>query len=438
MYTRNRKIRKGCENNLYKIKKVAKITCMILVILILNFLSFTNSVMATNLDVADVYAVGDCGSLLTYKDVPVITTYIEYENDGKVYPAYCLDKTKPGAEEGSYTVSIEEAIKDVMLWKIVTNGYPYKTLEELGVANEKEAFTATKHAIYSYIHGNQLSDYKPIGEAGQRTLNAMYKIINDANNSSEVQISNKVDIQKLQEIWKQDSKESQYISKTYKVSCKTNIDRYKVYVTDENGQEIEGMKITDETNQEKEEFNSNEKFKILIPIKDMKEDTTIKIKIETKVETKPILYGTAPNSNLQDYALTASTYEDGTGEIQDNYNKNKTKLIIIKQDKETKEKLQGVEFQILDENKNAIYTNLETDENGRIEVDNLIPGKYYIKETRTISGYEIYEDLIEVDISLNEEMTVTVNNNEEEKPEIEKTTDNKEVSNKRILPVTGM
>ena len=423
---------------MYKIKKVAKIACMILVIVILNFLNFTNSVMATNLDVADVYAVGDCGSLLTYKDVPVITTYIEYKNDGKVYPAYCLDKTKPGAEEGSYTVSIEDTIKDVMLWKIVTNGYPYKTLGELGVANEKEAFTATKHAIYSYIHGNQLSDYKPIGEAGQRTLNAMYKIINNANNSTEVQISNKVDIQKLQETWKQDSKESQYVSKTYKVSSKTNIDKYKVHVTDENGREIEGMKITDETNQTKKEFVSNEVFKILIPIKDMKEDRTFKIKIETKIETKPILYGTAPNSNLQDYALTASTYEDGTGEIQDNYNKNKTKLIIIKQDKETEEKLQGVEFQILDENKNVICTNLETDENGRIEVDNLIPGKYYIKETRTISGYEIYEDLIEVNISLNEEMTVTVNNHEEEKPEIQKITDNKEVTSKRILPVTGM
>ena len=55
-----------------------------------------------------------------------------------------------------------------------------------------------------------------------------------------------------------------------------------------------------------------------------------------------------------------------------------------------------------------------------------------------ISGYEIYEDLIEVDISLHEEVTVTVNNHEEEIPKIEKTTDNKEVSNKRILPVTGM
>ena len=406
--------------------------------MILNFLNFTNSVIASNIDEANVYAVGDCGSLLTYKGVTVKTTYIEYQNDGKVYPAYCLDKTKPGAEEGSYTVSIDKAIQDVMLWKIVTNGYPYKTIGELGVANEKEAFTATKHAIYSYIHGNQLSDYSAIGEAGQRTLNAMYKIINDANNSSEVQISNKVDIQKLQETWKQDSEESQYVSKTYKVSSKTNIDKYTVHVTDENSQEIEGMKITNERNEEKEEFSSDEVFKILIPIKYMTEDKTIQIQIETQVETKPVLYGKAPSSDLQDYALTASTYEDGTGETQDNYSKNKTKLIIIKQDKETEEKLQGVEFQVLDENKNVIYTNLETDENGKIEVENLIPGKYYIKETRTISGYEMYEDLIEVDISLNEEMTVTVNNHEEEIPEIEKTTDNKEVTSKRILPVTGM
>ena len=347
-------------------------------------------------------------------------------------------KQNHGAEEGSYTVSIEKAIQDVMLWKIVTNGYPYKTIGELGVANEKEAFTATKHAIYSYIHGNQLSDYGAIGEAGQRTLNAMYKIINDANNSSEVQISNKVDILKLQETWEQDSISSQYVSKTYKVTAKTNIDKYTVDVTDENGQIIQGMKITDETNEEKGEFNSDEVFKILIPIKQMTEDRSIKINIETKVETKPILYGKAPSSNLQDYALTASTYEDGTGETQDNYSKNKTKLIIIKQDKETEEKLQGVQFQLLDKNKNVIYTNLETDENGRIEIENLIPGKYYIKETRTISGYEIYEELIEVDINLNEEMTVTVNNHEEEKPEVEKTEDTQEVTSKRILPVTGM
>ena len=102
---------------MYKIKKSIKILCIVFVTIILNLLNFTNSVIATNIDEANVYAVGNCGSLLTYKGTTVITTYIEYENNGKKYPAYCLDKTKPGAEEGSYTVSVEKAIQDVMLWK---------------------------------------------------------------------------------------------------------------------------------------------------------------------------------------------------------------------------------------------------------------------------------------------------------------------------------
>ena len=438
MYTRNRKIKKGCENNLYKIKKGIKVVCIVFAIILLNFLNFANSVIASNLNTANVQAIGDCGSLLKYKGSIVKTTYIEYENEGKRYPAYCLDKTKPGAEVGSYTVSVDRAIQDVMLWKIVTNGYPYKTIGELGVANEKEAFTATKHAIYSYIHGNQFSDYEAIGEAGQRTLNAMYKIINDANNSSEVQISNQVDIQKLQEYWEQDLIELHYVSKTYKVNAKTNIDNYKVHVTDENGEIIEGIKITDENNHTKTEFAQNEIFKILIPIKSMTADKKIKITIETKVETKPVLYGTAPNSGLQDYALTASTYEDGSGNIQDTYTKNETKIVIVKQDEETKEKLQGVEFQLLDENKNVIYSNLQTDENGMVKIENLPPGTYYIKEARTIDGYEIYENLIKVNIALQEEVTITVNNHKEEEPKIEKKMNKKEARYQKILPITGM
>ena len=422
---------------MYKIKKYIKVTFIVLAIIVLNFLNFTNSVIASNLDTANVQAIGDCGSLLKYKGIIVKTTYIAYEDNGKLYPAYCMDKTKPGAEEGSYTVSIDKAIQDVRLWKIITNGYPYKTIEELGVASKEEAFTATKHAIYSYIHGNQLSDYTPIGEAGQRTLNAMYKIINDANNSKEVQISNQVDIQRLQEYWEQDNVELHYVSKRYKVNANTRIDNYKVQVTDENGQIIDGIKITDENNNTKTEFNANEIFKILIPIKSMTEDKTIQIHIETKIETKPILYGKAPNSNLQDYALTADTYEDGTGDIKDNYSRNETKIIIEKQDKETKHKLQGVEFQLLDENKNVLYTNLQTGSDGRIKIENIIPGTYYIKEARTVSGYEIYEDLIEVNVNLNE-ITVVVNNQKEEKPEIEKTVDKKEISYQKILPVTGM
>ncbi len=53
----------------------------------------------------------------------------------------------------------------------------------------------------------------------------------------------------------------------------------------------------------------------------------------------------------------------------------------------------------------------------------------------------LYEQLINVKVDLNEELTITVNNSKEETPEIQtETKNNKEISNKVLkkLPVTGM
>ena len=313
------------------------------------------------------------------------------------------------------------------------NGYPYKTIEQLGVANKEEAFTATKQAIYCCIHGNNPQDYEPIGEAGIRTLNALNNILDNAKNSTQTQISNTITINRLSEKWEQDKIEKDYISKTYLVSAQGKIESYKIEI--ENELDIEGIKITDENNKEKQEFTEGENFKVLIPIKNITRDAKIKIQVESTIETKPVLYGKSPDSSYQDYALTTATYENGTGYINEQYQKNETKIVIIKQDAQTKEKLENVEFELLNENKDVIYSNLKTDKEGKIILENLIPQKYYIKETKTLDGYEAYEDLIEVDINLNEELTVTVNNSKEEEPTIEKISKEKEV---RKLPVTGM
>lgn len=405
--------------------------------LILSALGFINSVYATNINTANIYAVRDCGNLLTYKGTQVKVTYVEYINEGKHYPAYCMDKTKVGAETNSYNVSIEGAVNDVGLWRRIINGYPYKSIQELGVANAQEAFTATKQAIYCYIHGNNLSDYGAIGEAGQRTLNAMHTIINNAQNSKESKISSTIKINKNSDSWKQDENEKNYVSKVYSVSAGANIQNYKIILSRKNNQDIGGIKLTDIDNKTKTEFNPNEKFKILVPIKEMKEKGNFELKVEAKISTKPVLYGIAPNSSYQDYALTGATYEDGTGNIQDEYFKNETKIIILKQDEDTNEKLEGVEFELLDENKNVVYNGLKTDKDGKINIENIVPGRYYIKETNTKDGYLRFEDLIKIDINLNEQMTVTVNNKKEEKPRIETSKNTTEVS-KKILPVTGM
>lgn len=436
-----------------KIKKILKKFLIFIAILIFNILGFMNSVNAVNINSADITSLGDCGNLLKYKGVIVKVYYAQYSHNGVSFPAYCLNKTKQGVTDDiSYSVSIQDAIKDVKLWRIITNGYPYKSVKELGVANKEEAFTATKQAIYCYIHENKPTDYEPIGEAGVRTLRALNKILKDAKDSKETQISNIINILRESKDWEQDSIDKNYMSKLYSIKTSAPSNSYKISIMKNNTKDLDGIKLTDEKNQEKQEFNKEEKFKIMIPIKSATKKGKINISVEAKVQTKPVLYG-APNNNIyQDYALTAATYEDGIGKIEDEYQKNRTKLIIIKQDKDTKQRLEDVEFCLLDENKNLVYSGLKTDKDGQIEINNLIPGKYYLKEVNTKDGYIPYEQLIDVTFKLNQIVTITVNNTKEDKPEI--TIDEKEIeieqekktntsySSKeteiRKLPVTGM
>ncbi len=417
-----------------KLKKLFIITGVIFIILVLQFCVFYNSVVATQLDSANIYMVGDCGSLLRYKGVEVKVSYVQYTYEGVNYPAYCLDKTKPGAENGAYTVSVNSMIQDVGLWRRIINGYPYKSIEELGVANKEEAFTATKQAIYCYIHGNNPADYTPIGEAGERTLRAMHQIIAQAQSSSETKISNYIELKDEDVNWKVDDIEKNYISKVFSILSDAQIQDYSIYFQENT---IDGIKITNLQNTLKNEFQPDEKFKILIPIESLKEKGEFRILANAKVKTKPVLYGTAPDSGLQDYALTAATYEDGVGEISLQYPKNETEIIVIKQDEESNERLKNVEFALLNENKEMIRQSLLTNEEGKIQISNLLPGKYYLKEVNTSLGYIPTEELIELEVAWNDSLTVTVYNQKEKKPEI-KTEKKETVKQVKKLPVTGM
>ena len=123
-------------------------------------------------------------------------------------------------------------------------------------------------------------------------------------------------------------------------------------------------------------------------------------------------------------------------ETKDDYYKNETKIIIIKKDQDDGKVLEGIEFQLLNDKKEVIYADLKTDSDGKIVIENLVPGNYYIKEIKTIDGYELYEYPIQVEVGFNQEVSVTVNNKKEEKPQIiTNKTASKEI---KRLPVTGM
>lgn len=386
---------------------------------------------------ANITTTGECGNLLIRNGILIKTYYTEYFDGISSYPVYCLDRNKKGVDANlQYSVNIEDSIKDVRLWRIIINGYPYKTIEELGCMSKEEAFSATKQAIYCYIHGNTPEDYTGIGEAGQRTLNALKSIINNANSSNETILSNEITVKKESEGFKIDNLDRNYVSKIYSISSKANMQNYEINLT---GELPENIKICDINNKEKQSFNSNEKFKILIPIINLKDNGKFNINITTKVNTKPILYGKAPNDSYQDYALTGFSYEDSIKNITDNYNKNKTTIKIIKQDMETLERIENVVFNILDKDKNILYANLKTNENGEINIEGILPGKYYIQEAQEKEGYIKNEKLHEINVNLNEIINVTINNlKEEEKdeePEILEKYENIEI---KRLPKTGI
>lgn len=305
-----------------------------------------------------------------------------------------------------------------------------------------EAYVATQQAIYCYIYNQKIEDYEPIGEAGKRTIEAMKNIIKNAENTEETPISEAIKINKIDKEFKQDDINPEYTSKTYQVTSTLPMEKYNV-ILQEIKEEIKKFKITDLNNKEKAEFKQNEKFKILLPIEEMKKSTNFKITIQAKVQAKPVIYA-IPNDNLyQDFAIPASTTEEIVNKTtEEPYPENETSIKIIKQDKETQKNIEGAEFEILDNNKKTIYKNLKTNEKGEIIIKNIIPGTYYIRETKSKEGYILNSELIKITVKLNENAEIFFYNVKEDLPEIKIEKNGVKEDSKTIiknkLPVTGM
>jgi len=398
------------------LKKKFLITIFLIINLIIAVLPYEVNA-AIPIDTANLYAIEETEALFKKDGVGIFTTVVMYDYDGKQYPAYCLNRELPGVTIGNpYSVSIDSLVTDVRVWRTATNGYPYKSCAELGCNTVTEAFMATKQAIYCTLYGTDPNEFVGIGESGDRIVNAIKKILNDANSSNAVKVSADLNIKAINSAWQIDNIDNNYISREFSVTANAPFTTYSLEINDELP---EGTKIVDTKNEEKTIFDSKENFKVIIPITNILEDGNFTINAKGEVATKPVLYGKSGDSSLQDYAVSGIMYEDGNGSIKAYYTANETKITIVKQKAETKEPLEGVEFQILDKNQNIIHTELRTNEQGIVTVENLMPGKYYVKETKTLEGYQIYDKLIEIELDFNESTKVIVNNSEKEEVKIE-------------------
>ncbi len=400
-----------------------------------------------------------CGELFKTQEMVPNYSYVTYEKDGKEFPVYCLNNDLAGVSEGyEYPVNVTGRIENEYAWKVIINGYPYKTPEELGVANKIEAFVATKLAVNMALNENYEEDkYTALDtEESRRVISAFKRILESAQNTS-VNMENDLScsIVPESENWTVDSINAKCISKTYEIKSKIASGTYSIELMSDAS--IDGLVIVDLNNNPKTIFDLNEKFKLIIPIEKLNESKKFTIKSEIVLDTMPILYGATTVDGMQNYALTGEKAESTNCILDDNTIKNITKLVIIKKEYNSETRLQGVKFSLLDENREIVRENLITNENGEIIIDNILPGKYYLKEIETLEKYNLYTDLIEVNINFNEDLKIVVNNelkevleikSKDDSPKTNETTNKivdqktetielNEINNIKRLPVTG-
>ena len=405
-------------------KKVLKILLIVLLVIVANIGILVNTVQAVeNGEQITIYSKGYFNRVIRNNGIVIKTAHAVYQENGKEYPVYCLNRELHGVGEyiATYDVKDQGKIEDLGLWRVVINGYPYKSIEQLGVTNEEEAYIATKQSIYCYIYNTGTELYSAINEQGERVINAMNNILENAKNSNESFDNPNIEIEQSEK-WNVDEIENKYVSKEYKIKSNKNISKITLNLESQ----PKGTKIIN--------LDEDGKFKILSPIENLKESGKFKIKIQTELETKPIFLGEAPSNDLQNYLLTAYSYEDMDKEFEQEYEKNNTKIIIEKTDNDTNEVLKGAKFEILDEKQKSIRV-AETNNEGQVILDGLMPGIYYIKEVQAPNGYSIDSELKKVEIKLNQEISLKIKNNKiiikQEEPQ-------QPIVEIPKLPVTGM
>ena len=339
----------------------------------------------------------------------VRTAVVVYNNNGKEYPAYCVEPAKDGVGElPSYEVRFKDNINDDGLWRIVTNGYPYKTPQQMGLANIDEAYMATKQAIYRYLANEDETYYGGggIGMAGKRVYNAIARLLDLGYKGTETIISatGKITQEKILNF---DNKDKKYYSSTYSVSSNTSYHHYSVSI---NTNKV-GILVTDENNNVKNQFKSGEKFKILIPRNIVSDNFEIKINATLSCETKPILYAEAYNSEYQDYIVTTDSYENikAYNTLTVKKLKEDGKLIVYKIDKDTKTSIGGVTFELYNES-NELIGKETTDSKGMAIFSDLYEGTYTLKEISTKNNYILNTDSKIVEIPLNDIKEITIEN----------------------------
>lgn len=184
------------------------------------------------------------------KKRPIRTELIKTA-DGKI--AFCLnvDLKSPSGQD------LPEMGKvDVNVYRVLLNGYPQKSPQELGVSDWREAHYATQLAVW---HELKQIDINELDFRNKNVEKLTKEIVEKAASSEEVQeITMSVTPSEKQEAL---LKDAFFETGLYTVQTNANKGTYQIEATGAPA----GVKFVNENGEAKTQFNVGEKFRILIP-----------------------------------------------------------------------------------------------------------------------------------------------------------------------------
>ena len=90
-----------------------------------------------------------------------------------------MNRDLVGAEDEAYYVKVESLLNNDKVWRVIKNGYPYKSAKKMGLTSKYDAFAVTKFAVYCILGEAKLEYFK--AEKDDEEAVAMLKALKEVS-----------------------------------------------------------------------------------------------------------------------------------------------------------------------------------------------------------------------------------------------------------------
>ncbi|MDA2340902.1 VaFE repeat-containing surface-anchored protein [Bacillus cereus] len=286
---------------------------------------------------------------------------------------------------------------DNVVYRVLLNGFPQKSAEQLGVANKNEAHYATQLAVWNALGQLDVNELKHENKNVEKAAKA---IISNANNSEETQdvFMNVIPAEKQ----KAELKGEFFETNLYSVQTNAKGGSYKVVAKNAPN----GVRIVSENGEVKDQLSVGEKFRIQIPKNTKTGEFNLSVAANlTKVQA--IAYrGTDTVQNAT--VLLERNEEKLSSDLAVNWEA--AGSLKIKKVGENGEVLAGAVFEVFNVNNESVGK-ITTGADGMAELNNLPIGTYKLKEIKAPTGYVSDDKPQTIEVKTGETGAVQIVNN---------------------------